>query len=871
MKGLVTTLACVLLLGCAPGTQNRSGLVRTQGGSDNVRPGRQADGTTLLHNQWSLKPAGRQVPLGDFPVNCAVHPAGKYAAVLHCGHGTHEIRVVDVAQGKVVATQPVREAFYGLAFSADGKTLYCSGASDEVVRQYAFSEADGSLAVGRAIVLRPSEQRAIPAGLTTDRTGKRLFVANVWAHRVTQVTLGATMVAKDIPLGTNATAIGTAPVQPSADFDRASIEKRAQASLYPSGPGDTFPYTCVFDDQKEILYVSLWAQAAIAVVDLKSEAVRALWRAEDHPCEMVLSRDGKFLFVANANRNTVTVFDTTAGKPVETIWAALHPHSPPGSTPNSLALSPDEKTLFVANADNNTVAVFNIEKPGKSRSLGFIPTGWYPTSVRVTPDGKTLLIANGRGTSSRANPKGPQPGVRRTPTVEYIGGLFRGTLSLIPIGDRQQFSKDLARYTADAYRCSPLRADLAATAKRPPGNPVPSRPGAATPIKYCVYIIKENRTYDQVLGDMREGKGDPSLCLFPEKISPNHHKLAREFILFDNFYVNSEVSADGHEWSMGAYATDFVKKSWPMSYGHNRSGKYPYPSEGGYAIAAPAGGYLWDRAREAGVTYHSFGEWVANGSTPESPGRAKAKALEGHFDPYFRSFDMAYPDVKRAERYISELRRFEREGELPRLQFIRLPNDHTSGATVGTRTPIAHMADNDLAFGRVIEALTHSKFWPQMAIFVLEDDAQNGPDHIDAHRSIAYVISPYAKRGVVDSTMYSTTSMLRTMELILGMAPMSQYDAAARPMYSCFQAKPDLRPYTHLPANVDMDERNVAGAWGSDFEMNLAVEDAADDLLLNEVVWRAIKGPDSPMPTPMRAGFVMAADDDDDEEEEDAD
>lgn len=860
MKTTVTASVCAFLLaGCAPSlNQNKSASHALQ---DQSRPGPQQDGSVLLHNQWSLRPAGKQVELGDFPVNIAPHPAGKYAAVLHCGYGVHDVRVVDVSSGKVVATQRVREAFYGLAFSPDGRTLYCSGASDEVVRAYAFNPETGALSNEQNIRLRPIAQRAIPAGLAVDKSGKRLFVANVWGHRITQVNLNDGRVS-DILLGTNATAVGAAPVRPSQDFDRASIEKRAQAALYPSGPGDTFPYTCVVDEERNVVYVSLWSQASVAVVDLKTQQVRALWKAEDHPCEMVLSKSGKHLFVANANRNTVTVFDTETGKAIETIWAALHPHSPPGSTPNSLGLSPDGKTLFIANADNNTVAVFDVDKPGKSRSMGFIPTGWYPTSVRVTADGKYLLIANGRGTSPKANPKGPQPGLEKPAgtTLEYIGGLYRGTLSILSIANREEFEERLAKYTADAYRCSPLRKDLAVVARRPKGNPVPSKPGGSTPIKYCVYIIKENRTYDQVLGDMPEGKGDPSLCLFPERVTPNHHKLAKEFGLLDNFYVNSEVSADGHEWSMGAYASDFVKKTWPLSYGHSRSGKYPYPSEGSYAIATPSEGYLWDRAKSAGVTYHSFGEWVANGAKPDAPGRAKAKALEGHFDPYFRSFDMGYPDVKRARRYISELKRFEREGEMPRLQFVRLPNDHTSGTTVGTRTPTAHVADNDEALGMIIEAITHSKFWPKTAIFVLEDDAQNGPDHIDAHRSIAYVVSPYSKRKVVDSTMYSTTSMLRTIELILGLPPMSQHDAAARPMYSCFQSTPDLSPYTALPPNVNTSELNVAGAWGSDFEMDLAVEDAADDLLLNEVVWRAVKGADSPMPSPVRAAFVMAGD-----------
>ena len=322
---------------------------------------------------------------------------------------------------------------------------------------------------------------------------------------------------------------------------------------------------------------------------------------------------------------------------------------------------------------------------------------------------------------------------------------------------------------------------------------------------------------------------------------------------------------------MGAYATDYVEKTWPITYGHDKKNKLPYPSEGSLPIATPAGGYLWDRAKEAGVTYRSYGEWVSNGKTPADPGKAKAKALEGHFDPMFRSFDMDYPDRKRAERFISELKRFEQEGEMPRLQIVRLPNDHTSGTSPGKLTPLAHVADNDLAFGMVVEAISKSKFWPQTAIFVVEDDAQNGPDHIDAHRTIAYAISPYTRRGSKDSTLYSTSSMLRTIELILGLKPMSMFDATAQPMFASFQAEPDLKPYTARQIDVDMEARNKATAWGAEAskKMNLAKEDAADDLQLNEVIWRSIRGANSPMPRPVRAAFVFTKKEKEEDEDDD--
>jgi hypothetical protein len=422
----------------------------------------------------------------------------------------------------------------------------------------------------------------------------------------------------------------------------------------------------------------------------------------------------------------------------------------------------------------------------------------------------------------------------------------------------------LANWTADVMKNSPLRPDARVAVIPPSGNPIPAQVGKSGPIKHCIYIVKENRTYDQVLGDLPMGNGSPEICLFPEKVTPNHHKIAREFVLLDNFYVESEVSADGHEWSMAAVASDFVEKTWPMNYGHNKSAKFPYPSEGRFAIAAPASGYLWDRAREAGVSYRSYGEFVHHARGTNEPAATRIKSLEGHFDPYYRGFDLSYPDAMRADRFISELGRFEKEGEMPQLQIVRLPNDHTHGVSAGKRTPTAYLADNDAAFGRVVEAVSRSKFWPTTAIFVVEDDAQNGPDHVDAHRTIAFVISPYTKRKVVDSTLYSTSSMLRTMELILGMKPMTQFDAAATPMYNSFQSESNLEPYTAVPADVDVNSTNGIASWGSNIKFNFAKEDAADDFLLNEVIWRSVKGADSEMPAPVRAAFVKSRQVDDD-------
>ncbi len=913
MKNFFRTVVLMLLVIVGACSSSRQALTQRDlaRGVPEV-PGARSDGSVMLPNQWSLRPVGRQIALGDFPVNVAVSPDGRFAAVLHSGNSDNEIIVVDLKTNGVgiISRAVVEESFYGLAFSADGKKLFCSGAGDEVVHQFAF--ADGYLSEHREIRLREKKQRSIPSGIALSRDGKNLFVANLFGHRVSHVDLdraasvplanpekqdgqqdaGGTLTNAYFPESLFATnALLVFSTNTTQTEDEAAISKRAEAVLEDARSNHPYPYGCVVDEKRGRLYVSFWAQACVAVVDLKTRELVTRWATEEHPNEMLLSKSGQRLFVANANRNSVSVLDTETGKSIETLVAELLPNSPPGNTPNSLALSPDEKYLFVANANINTVAVFDVSQSGKSTSLGFIPVGWYPTSVRVTPDGKKLLVANGKGLISKPNRHGPAAG--REPPVsvrEYIARLMQGTLSIIDLPARDKFDSQMKQWTQRAYSCLPATARtnsavgdevtslttnknqslLTSTPTNKWDNPIPRKIGDPSPIKYVFYVIKENRTYDQVLGDMPEGNGDPTICLFGEKVTPNHHALAREFVLLDNFYVESEVSADGHEWTMGAYATDFVEKMWPLSYGHNQHKKFMYPAEGNFPIAVPAGGYLWDRAREAGVSYRSYGEFILNGKKPTDPGKARMKALEGHFDPWYRGFDMDYMDVKRVERFISELKRFEKEGDMPQLQMVRLPNDHTSGTASNKYTPTAQVGDNDLAFGMFVEAISRSKFWPQTAIFVVEDDAQNGSDHVDAHRTIAYAISPYTKRRSVDSTMYSTSSMLRTMELILGLKPMSQFDAAAIPMFNSFTSKPDPTPYACRPAQVDLSERNRPNAPGQrrSAKMDFTKEDAADDLALNEVIWQSVKGENSVMPPPRRAAFVFnhpKGDDDDDD------
>jgi hypothetical protein len=713
-------------------------------------------------------------------------------------------------------------AWYGAAFSPDGRNLFVSGGTDDRVMRFDFR--DGALTNPTTVTLRADTRTTrtkawYPSGTAIDAGGRYGYAAAQFHNRLYKMDLSRP----------------DKPAKVLAAFDSPHA----------------YPYKVVLHPREPVAYVSLWGAKAVAEVRLRDGAVR-LVATDSHPNEMVISRDGTRLFVACANTNLTDVIDTRRRKVVERLDSALYPNMPAGSTPNALALSPDGNTLLIANADNNNLAVFDVSEAGNAEAVGYIPTGWYPTAVAFTPAGD-IAVVNAKGDGSLANPDGPNPADsrRREKSRQYIGGLLRGSLSFVDKPDK----KALWQYTRNAYQCSPLRGDLQPVPPEP-GNPIPARVGDPSPIRYCVYIIKENRTYDQVLGDMPEGNGDPKLCLFPEKVTPNHHAIAREFVLFDNFYVESEVSADGHEWSTGAYATDYVEKTWPAGYGNH--GKIDYPAEGMNPLGDPDAGHIWDRAKEAGISYRSYGEWVEKGG-PKCDGRTSDKALQGHIDPCYSGYNLEISDVDhRAKRFLEELGRFEREGELPRLVIIRLPNDHTAGTAKGKPTPRAYMAQNDLALGMILEGLSKSKFWKQMAVFVVEDDAQNGPDHVDAHRTIAFVAGPHVKRSHVCHQVFSTASMLRTMELILGLKPMSQFDAAARPLYACFTPTPDFTPYTAKSATWPLGEMNPDGApmQHRSAQLNLEREDSNPDVLFNEIIWKSVRGADSEMPAPVRAAFV---------------
>jgi DNA-binding beta-propeller fold protein YncE len=825
--------------------------VNPAGAAPDVRvlPGLQPDGFTLLHNQRLIRPAGVQVELGDFPVNLAIDRSGRYAAVLHAGYGRHEVRIIDLRSKGTAAVQPLPETFYGLAFSPDGRTLVCSGGSDDVLHVFAFHA--GRLESRPDVRIAPEADRGVAAGVALSPDGNAAVVTLLFNSKLVCVDLATGTMRWTTPLGARAPDAGQPRVRDPSVAPNEGL--RGQTLIE-----DENPLAVCWDARRGRVYASLWGMSAVAVLDATDGRVIARWDAGLHPNELLLSSDGRHLFVSNGGRNSVTVIETETGRAIETLSSSLTPDAPPGSTPDSLALAPDGHTLFVANASNNNIAVFDVSAPGASRALGFIPTGWMPSSVRVTPDGRRLLVISARGLEPKSNPGAPSK-------FPYIGGLFRGSLGIVDLPRPAGLKRALAAWTKTAQRCRPAPVAGLAVDK---DNPVPGAVGGASPIRHVIYIIKENRTYDQVLGDLPQGNGDRALCLFPEEVTPNIHALARDFVLLDNFYANAEVSAGGHEWSLGAYASEFVEKTWPVKYGRPAS-KVPYTAEGHHAAAIPASGYLWDRAAAAGVSYRSYGEFANNGPAPADPATTAVPALRGHIDPYYRCWDLTYHDVDRAARFIEELHRFEAAGDMPRLQILRLPQDHTNGAQAGAWTPRAMAADNDLALGRLVEEVSRSRFWPDTAIFVVEDDAQDGPDHVDAHRTEALVVSPWCRRGVVDSTPYTTCSMLRTIELILGLEPLSQFDAAATPMQASFQARPDPGAWTARPARVNLDERNPGGtpAAGISATFDFSREDAVDEQAFNRVIWAVVRGENSPMPPPVHAAFVRSlprAPDDDD-------
>jgi DNA-binding beta-propeller fold protein YncE len=788
-----------------------------------VKVGPLPQGGYMLNTGWRINAAGRNIPLGTLPMSQALSPDGRYLVVLHGGFQRPAITVIDLRDEHEVSRISIEDGWRGLVFSASGDKLYAGNGGRPTVEEFSFS--GGNLTAQRKLELCPGEQNHVGhliGDVVLSRDAKQLLATDVDEDTVYLL-----------------------------DVDSGKVLRRV--AVAPN------PYGLLIHPDGKSFFVTSWSTASVHQYRIEDGAEVAVISVGAHPTEMVWQPEsGGRLFVACANTNYVYVAAVASGESwtvVEKINVALSARQPVGMTPSSIALSQDHRTVYVACSDGNTIAVVDVSQ-ARSTVRGFIPTGWYPTGVRFLPDGR-FAVLNGKGLSSH-------------PTLfrrlgDYVLSLQSGSATIVEPFEAQQ----LQRYTEQVLANSPYRDSLLENAGVEEGNPVPNRLGASSPIKHVILLMKENRTYDQILGDMKEGNGDPSLVMFGESVTPNHHKLAQEFVLLDNFYVNADVSADGLYWTTAAIAPDTTVKTLPVEYADRIYGFAPnahfdnaiQPQRGRSnpeGTRTAPGGHIWDQAIKAGVSLRNYGFMAINLPHLKPDGiqiqEVEDSVLAPYTNMYFRQHDRSFPDVKRMNVIFRELDQWEQTDKMPQLILITIGNDHTEGTRPGACTPSACVAENDQALGVLVERVSKSKFWPRTAIFVLEDDSQDGPDHVDSHRSPAFVISPYAKRKYVDSTLYNTTSVLRTIELILGMEPMTVFDASARPMANCFQQKADLTPYKAEPPGVSLTDKNPASSPTAErsLKLDFSASDLNDDQELNAILWVAIKGTQPPPPVRSR-------------------
>jgi YVTN family beta-propeller protein len=761
-----------------------------------------------------LDPVGATFDVGPYPFTMIPAPEPDRVVMLLAGYRGNGVQVVQTTTGKVLQTLPQPAAFVGLAFDAGGRHLYASGGNRDLIYVYDWRNGAATLSDSIVLAARTARQAGIryPAGLALSADGRLLYVAENLADSLAVIDLASRRVLQRVAAG-------------------------------------RYPYGVVAASDGSV-YVSAWANLTVhrwrRAGDLLEPA--AIIPVARHPSAMLLNAEGSRLFVASASTDRISVVDTRANARIAELSDTIARAGGEGSTPTAMLLSVDGARLYVAEADNNAVAEFELapttaghsSSATRDRLVGRIPVGWYPGALVLRGD--TLIVANAKGRRTAPNDRnGPGPGVgpRRVPTDSgYTLGQLTGTMSVVPLR-----GLDFATTSRRVARANGWDRDIGR--------------GAYPPFEHVIYVIKENRTYDQVFGDLRQADGDTSLVFFGRSVSPNHHALAERFGVFDRFFVNAEVSADGHNWTTGAYTTDYVQKTVPLNYG-GKGRSYDYEGENrgkipaaGEDAAEPANGYLWDLARRRGISFRNFGEFVADESRN---GASKAyrglKAyLEDHTDSTYNGFDLDVPDQHRADLWIAGLAGWVKAGQMPTLQILRLPNDHTKGASAGAFTPRAYMADNDLALGRVIEALSRSPFWKNTVVFVLEDDAQNGPDHVDSHRSPLLVISAY-NRPQVWHRFGNTTDIIATIEEILSLDHLSQFDAFGRPYRGIFAAEPDLSPYVALMPETSLTERNPAStrAARASARLDFRREDRIDDDLFNRILWAAIKGEGRPYP-----------------------
>ncbi len=810
------------------------------------RVGSQTNRSHLVPTSQLLRPAGDSLQFGGRPLDIALSPDGRTLYV----KDNRGIVVVDMEAWKVRQELPVARggsSMQGIAVAPDGTRVYLTNAASELLE--AVVQTDGSLQWGRSMDMpRPSVGgQSYPCGIALSADGNTAYVALSRNNSLAVVDLRDGKVIAQIPVGVAPFAVKVSP-----DGHRVYVSnwggrhpKQGEKTAETSG-------TPALVDSRGVA-----ASGTVSVVDLQTKRVVAELEVGLQPGGLALDEVRGRLYVANANSDTVSVIDTGSLQVVESISVRPDPSLPFGSMPNGLALTPDGNTLFVANGGNNAVAVVRIDhRRNRSRVEGFIPTGWYPGAVLT--DGKRLFVANIKGLGSR-HPRPEQKG--------WNVYSFLGTVNRVPVPDRRQ----LARYTAQVKRDARVPQILRAWERSQAGKkpvPVPERVGEPSVFEHVVYIIKENRTYDQVFGAIGKGDSEPSLCIFGREVTPNHHALAEQFVLLDNYYCNGVNSADGHAWSTEGNATAYLERSFG---GWTRS--YPFGDD---PLSYSSSGFLWDHVLAAGLSFRNYGEMDYAEPVPADASfvdiyrdfvegkrsirftqKVGVENLRRYSCPSYPGWNMRIPDVLRADVFLKELKEFEQKGYFPNLVIIYLPQDHTSGTQPGMPTPRAHVADNDLALGRIVEGISKSKFWQRTCIFVIEDDPQDGFDHVDGHRSLCLVISPYTKRGAVVSEFYNQGSVLHTICRILGVPPMNQMVAMSPVMTACFTEKPDFTPYTALPNRIPLDELNPPlnalnrqqRYWAeASLRLPLDKPDRVEEHLLNRILWHAIKGVDAPYP-----------------------
>ncbi len=857
----------------------------------------------ILPVSQTITPLGRQIALpGMRPQALALSPDGRLLVV---SGKTNELVVLDPDTAEVVGrvtlpvgcgreNQPVSHhmlevaaksqvSFTGLIFSPDGGRIYLSNVEGDVkvFQVDAHHHVTGLRSIALPEAKGLQRRAEIPSGLAMTPDGKRFYVCGNLTNTLLEIDVESGSVLRRFDVGV-------------APYDVVLVRGKAYVSNWGGrrpGPGDlTGPAgrgTVVRVDPAH--YVA--GDGSVAMIDLASATTREI-PTHLHASALAVSPDGRFVVCANAASDNLSVIATSSGRIVETIWAKPKPGELLGATPNALAFAPDGRTLYVANGTQNAIGVIEFA-PGNRRSklVGLLPVGWFPAAIALDSRRQQLCVANLKGFFASPKPLG---GGKYAGAKAYNSRQYHGSVSLVPL----PAANDLTRLSQAVW--NNLRRPAIEASQQPPrpGQParaVPGRIGEPSRIKHVVYVIKENRTYDQVLGDMPRGNGDPRLCIFGKKVTPNQHKLANDFVFLDNTYCAGILSADGHQWSTSAFATDYMEK---LFAGFPRS--YPDVMDRGSAdaLAYSPAGFIWDRVLARGLALRNYGEFTGPLVRWRDAGRKgkphflscyhtwQGKSNEVIFEcepliPSLRSCSptdyvgwcLAVPDQYRADVILRELRRFEQRGGFPSLTVICLPNDHTSGTKARCPTPAAMVADNDLAFGRLVEGLSHSRFWREMAIFAIEDDPQNGWDHVSGYRTTAYVISPYARRGAVVSTQYNTVCLLRTIGQILGLPPMNQFDAAAPPMRDCFTERADFTPFDCLPNTVPLDDMNPepraildaqqrAGAVAS-ANMDFEQADRAPEDALNRILWRAMRGSAESYPTWAIDTLGKASDDDD--------